>query len=99
MGGDELVHRAVVPAFVHRGPLVRDVVDALAAVIRVEVERKQVPAVRFTGFTRERLGKDRFAASVVERERSAVAVPEYAAIRPEVAVERAVLVDENDDVL
>jgi hypothetical protein len=97
--GDEAVHRAAVPAFVQRGPLVRDVVDALAAVVRVEAKRQEVPAIRFPGCARKWLVEDRFTAAVGERQRFAVVKSANAAISPEVAVERAVLVDEDHHVL
>ena len=97
--GHELVHRAAVPAFVQRGPLVRDVVDALAAVVRVEVERQQMAAVGFAGGTGERLVEDRFSASVGERQGFAITEAANAAVGAEVAVERAVLVDEDHDML
>ena len=98
MGGQEPVQGAAVPAFVKRRPLMGDVVDALPLILGVEVERQQVAAVRFACFAREGLREDRFAAAVVERQGFAVEASD-AAVGAEVAVERAVLVDEDDDVL
>ena len=98
MGRDEPVQGAVVPGFVHRLPVVGDVVDALAAFFGVEVEGQQMAAVRFARFPRQRLVEDAFPAAIVEWQGLAVEAFD-AAVGAEVAVERAVLVDEDHDVL
>jgi hypothetical protein len=82
---DELVHMAVVPRAVLWAPVVRDVGQAELDAAGGELERD-----------------DGLAAGVLlaERGRSAlVAEPPHTAERPEVVVERAVLLDEEDDVL
>jgi hypothetical protein len=99
VSGKEAVHRAAVPAFVHRRPLVRDVVDALAAATGVEAEGKEMAAVRLSGFAGERLVEDRFAAAVGQFPRGGITEPAHTAVGAVVAVERAVLVDEDHDVL
>src|ERR1700681_1065815 len=98
MNREELVQRATVPTFMQGRPLVRDVVDTLATFIRVEVEGQQVTAIWFTGSTRERLREDRLFAAVFQFQDFCVMEAPNAVVGAEVAVERAVLVDEDDDV-
>jgi hypothetical protein len=52
-------------------------------------------AIRFTRGARERLGEDRLFAPVFQLQDFSVVEAPNAAVRPEVAVERAVLVDED----
>jgi hypothetical protein len=87
----ERVVLAAVPRLVHDAPRVVDVVDAFALHVRVEVEREQVTAVRRAGVAGKRLGERRAVRPVGKAADTLV--------RAEVAVERAVLVDEDDDVL
>src|SRR6266480_3186127 len=74
-----------------------DVVRALAVVVRVEVERVEVVAGVATGVAG--LGEDRQAAAVVERQDGGIREAGDTSIRPEIVVERAVLLDQDDDVL
>ena len=81
-----------------RGPLVRDIVHALATVAGVEVKRQQMTAVRHALFAGEWLRKDRFATSVFQLQDAAILEARDPSVGAEIAVERAVLVDEDDHV-
>jgi hypothetical protein len=72
---------------------------ALALPRGVEAKRQQMAAVGHAGRTRKWLREDRPAAPVVQLQGVGIGKAPDTGMRAEVAVERAVLADEDDDVL